>query len=79
MGHDAEYFRIRRARQREAAIAAGTFGISARYSKPSTGRKPGMEEIPAEVYTRGLILRKMMRTPHEMWSVEWLLDVESPK
>jgi hypothetical protein len=79
MGHDAQYFRERRAKRRAEAIAAGTFGLSARYSRPSTGRRPDMEEIPAEVYTRGLILRKMMRTPHDMWSVEWLLDVESPQ
>jgi hypothetical protein len=70
--HTAEYFRERRARTRAAAIAAGTFGVSARYARPSTGRLPETEEIPAEVYARGKILRAMMRTPPVLWKPEWL-------
>jgi hypothetical protein len=65
--HSAEYFRERRARKRAEAIAAGTY-------KPHGGRGAAalMDEIPAEVYERGKILRLMMRTHPSQWKPEWL-------
>ena len=71
VAHTAEYFRARRAQKRASALEAGT-------SLPHIGRPPlsDTDDIPAEVYVRGKILRAMMRTPPALWKPEWLSDVQ---
>lgn len=69
VAHTAEYFRARRAKKRASAIEAGL-------SRPNIGRPPlsDTDDIPAEVYVRGKILRAMMRTPPAQWKPAWLTE-----
>ena len=52
----------RNAAERQAALDAG-FG------------NQDINEIPPQVFARGVILREMMRTPACMWPAEWTEDL----
>ncbi len=70
--HDAEYFRLWRAKQRDKrALTSPVVGPDRR----NEWRIDPASHFPIEVLRRGQVLTAMMRTPIAMWPKEFYDDI----